>query len=231
MNNIVILNSQAHRHLRVKAKPSARLGDNERFVAVVIGEFPMLAVQYPIFLSKDAETGAFYAGAMLGIDAGENLFLDDAHGFEGYRPLNLQRAPFFAAGENIAIDLDSPRVTDGEGEALFDDDGSLSPYLQGILSAFQQLKPGIEKTRAFTDKLLQLKLIEPVTIDLAFDDGTRRVVEDLYTIDQPALRALRDEAVLGLFRSGDLHLISLMIASLKQVPVLARRKNQRLLDA
>lgn len=231
MTNIVILNSQAHRHLRVRAKPSARLGDNQRFVAVVAAEFPFLAVHYPIFLSKDGQTGAFYAGAMLGIDEGENLFLDEGRGFDGYRPLNLQRAPFFAAGENIAIDLDSPRIAESEGERLFDDDGGVSAYLQSIMSAFQQLKPGTEKTRAFIDKLLQLKLIEAITVDLAFDDGTRRVVEDLYTIDQDALRRLPDDAVLDLFRSGYLHLISLMIASLKQVPVLANRKSQRLLDA
>lgn len=230
MTHIVILNSEAHRHLRVRAKPSARLGDNQRFVAVVTGEFPQLAVHYPVFLAKDAETGAFYAGAMLGIDEGENLFLDEDGGFDGYRPLNLQRAPFFTAGEHIAVDLDSPRVTDSDGERLFDDNGEISAYLQGVLSAFQQLKPGTEKTRAFIDTLLQLKLVEPITVDLAFDDGTRRIVEDLYTIDQDALRRLPDTAVLDLFRGGHLHLISLMIASLKQVPVLARRKNRRLLD-
>ena len=42
---------------------------------VVVSEFPLLAVHYPILLSKDADTGAFYCGAMLGFDAGENLFL------------------------------------------------------------------------------------------------------------------------------------------------------------
>jgi hypothetical protein len=231
LTNVVILNSEAHRHLRIRARPSARLGDNQRFVAVIIGEFPVLAAHYPIFLSKDAETGAFYAGAMLGIDQGENLFLDEETGFDGYRPLNLQRAPFFAAGDNIAVDLDSPRIAETDGEALFDDSGAPSAYLQGVMSAFQQLKPGAEKTRAFIDKLLQLKLIEPVSVDLAFDDGTRRMVEDLYTINQDNLRALPDDAVLELFRSGYLHLISLMIASLKQVQALARRKNRRLLDA
>lgn len=231
MTQIVILNNEAHRHLRVRTKPSARLGDNQRFVAVIAGEFPLVAVHYPIFLAKDAETGAFYAGAMLGIDEGENLFLDEEGGFDGYRPLNLRRAPFFTAGENIAIDLDSPRVTDAEGEALFDDKGEISAYLRGILAAFQQLKPGSEKTRTFIDALLQLKLVEPITVDLAFDDGTRRIVEDLYTIDQDALARLPDAAVLDLFRSGHLHLISLMIASLKQVPVLARRKNRRLRQA
>ena len=38
-------------------------------------------------------------------------------------------------------------------------------------------------------------------------------------------------SVLDLFRRGYLQLIYLMIASLKQVPVLARKKNDRLLQA
>ncbi len=230
MTNIVVLNSHAHRDLRVRANASARFGDDQRFVAVVVGEFPLLAVQCPILLSKDAETGAFYAGAMLGFDPGENLFLDEAKGFDGYRPLNLRRAPFFAAGDDLAIDLDSPRIAETDGQALFDGGGAPTPYLQGVMSAFRELKPGADRTRAFIDTLLPLKLIEPVTIDLAFDDGTRRVLEDLYTINQEALRALPDAAVIDLFRRGYLHLASLMIASLKQVPVLARRKNQRLTD-
>ena len=139
MTNIVVLNTEAHRDLRVRAKASARFGDDQRFVPVVVGEFALLAVHYPILLSKDAETGAFYAGAMLGFDEGENLFLDEAKGFDAYRPLNLQRAPFFAAGDELAIDLDSPRVDEVEGELLFDDRGTPTPYLQGIMTAFREL--------------------------------------------------------------------------------------------
>jgi hypothetical protein len=217
--------------VRVRARASARFGDGQRFVATVIGEFALLVVHYPILLSKDAETGAFYAGAMLGFDDGENLFLDEATGFDAYRPLNLQRAPFFAAGDDLAIDLDSPRVSETDGERLFDDDGAPTAYLQGVIAAFRELKRGTELTKRFIETLLALKLVETVTLDLAFDDGTRRITEGLYTIDQDALRALPDAAVVDLFRTGYLQLIYLMIASLKQVPVLARRKNLRLLEA
>jgi hypothetical protein len=77
--------------------------------------------------------------------------------------------------------------------------------------------------------LVKLRLIEPIDISLTFDDGTRRQLEDLYTVNQDALRALPDAQVLELFRSGYLQLIYLMIASLKHVPVLARMKNNRLL--
>ena len=109
MTNIVILNNLTHRDVRVQAEASAKFGDNQRFVPVVIAEFPLLVTHYPVLFSKDSETGAFFCGAMLGIDEGENLFLKNGKGHEGYRPLNLQRAPFFVAGEDLAIDLAYPR--------------------------------------------------------------------------------------------------------------------------
>ena len=50
----------------------------------------------------------------------------------------------------------------------------------------------------------------------------------LYTVNQDACAACRTPPVLELFRRGYLQLIYLMIASLKQVPVLAQKKNGRL---
>ena len=227
MTNIVLLDNQAHRDLKVQPGAAARYGDNKRFVAVVAGEFPFLAAHYPILLTKDANTGAFLAGAMLGIDEGENLFLTD-RGMDSYRPLNLQRGPFFTSGSDVAIDLDSPRI-DAAGQPLFTETGEPAPYLQSILALFRDLRPGLDITKSFVETLVKLRLIEPIDISLTFDDGTRRQLEDLYTVNQDALRALPDAQVLELFRSGYLQLIYLMIASLKHVPVLARMKNNRLL--
>lgn len=229
MPNIAVLNNEAHRTLRVQAGAAARYGDNQRFVPVIVGEFPYLAVHYPILITKDQDTGAFFIGAMLGFDEGENLFLD-ARGMESYRPLNLQRGPFFTAGNEVAIDLDSPRIDEG-GKPLFTETGEPTQYLQSIMALFRDLKPGLEVTKTFVQTLVSLKLIEPIDIDLAFDDGSRRNLTGLYTINQASLRALAEDSVLDLFRRDYLQLIYLMIASLKQVPVLARRKNNALLKA
>lgn len=232
MTHIVVLNNLAHRTVRVQAEAAARFGDNQRFVQVVVTEFSLLVPHYPILFSKDTETGAFFCGAMLGIDEGENLFLKEGGaGHEGYRPLNLQRAPFFVSGDELAIDLDHPRVGAEMGQALFNDRGEPTPYLESIKSAFQQLKPGIEMTKRFIETLLKLNLLEPVDIVLGFDDGTKRNLVDLYTVNQDLLRTLPDESVLELFRRGYLQLIYLLIASLKQIPVLAKKKNDRLLAA
>lgn len=228
MTNIVPLNQQTHRSLRVAAVAAAQYGDNQRFVQVIVSEFARLVLHYPILVSKDAATGAFYCGAMLGFDEGENLFLKEQHGHEGYRPLNLQRVPFYAYGSDLAIDLDHPRVTAAAGQLLFTEHGEPTRYLQSILATFRELKPGIEMTRRFIETLLELKLLEPVTFDLEFDDGSARAVTGLYTVAQDALRELPDAAIVQLFRLGHLKLIYLMIASLKQVEVLAQRKNDRL---
>ena len=225
MTNIVPLNSETHRALRVYGGASARYGDNQRFVQVVVGEFSELVVHCPILMSKDADTGAFFCGAMLGFDRNENLFLKEGKGHEGYRPLNLQRMPFYAAGADLAIDLDHPRVGVETGQALFTTSGQPTVYLESIMQAFRDLKPGMEMTKLFIATLLQHKLIEPIDISASFDDGTKRNLADLYTINQTVLVRLRDAVVLDLFRRGYLRLIYLMIASLKQIGELATRKN------
>jgi hypothetical protein len=227
VTNIVALNTETHKDLRVQAGASARYGDAQRFVPVAVNEFSFLALHYPIFFAKDSETGSFYCGAMLGIDEGENLFLADGGGMESYRPLTLQRGPFFTAGSEIAIDLDHPRI-DAGGQALFTEAGEPSDYLKSIMGLFQNLRPGLEQTKIFIETLLKTKLIEPIDISLAFDDGTKRQLEGLYTVNQDALKKLADADIVDFFRRGYLQAIYLMIASLKQVPMLAQKKNARL---
>ena len=229
MSNVVLLDSQSHGKLRVHAHAAAHYGDNQRFVAVVVNEFPALAMHYPILFSKDSETGQFYCGAMLGFDAGENLFLDEHRALKVYRPLNLQRGPFLAAGSNLAIDLDHPRVAASGDQELFTEAGEPSSYLQSVMGLMRELRPGLERTRIFIDTLMSLKLIEPMSISARFDDGTNREFTGLYTVNRDRLKELADAAVLDLFRRGYLQLIYLMLASLDHVAELAQRKNRSFL--
>lgn len=231
MTQIVPLNKEAHRTLKVDGRASATYGDNQHFAQAIVNEFPQLVVHYPILLAKNGNTGQFYCGAMLGFDEGENLFLEEWHQRGTYRPLALQRMPFYARGPEIAIDLDHPRVGAEDGQLLFEPSGRPSRYLQSIIWAFQDLKPGIETTKVFIARLLELKLIEPIDIEVELDDATTHQCAGLYTINQDVLAKLPDPVVVELFRRGYLALVHLMIASLKQLPVMARRKNSRLLEA
>src|ERR1700722_4036841 len=229
MSNVVLLDREVHRKLRVHSHAAAHYGDNQRFVAVVVNEFPTLAMHYPVLFSKDSDTGQFFCGAMLGFDTGENLFLDEHRNLKFYRPLNLQRGPFLTSGSDLAIDLDHPRVGSSGDQELFTEAGEPSTYLQGVMGMMRELLPGLERTRIFIDTLLNLKLIESMTISARFDDGTDRKFTGLYTINRDHLNQLADAAVLDLFRRGYLQLIYLMLASLDHVSALAQRKNRSFL--
>jgi hypothetical protein len=231
MTQIVPLNKETHRSLTVDGRASAAYGDNQRFVQVIVTEFPHLVVHYPILFSKDSQTGQLYCGVMLGFDEGENLFLEQWADRQFYRPLSLQRGPFYAHGQELAIDLDHPRVGAEAGKPLFNEHGQPTRYLQSIIWAFQDLKPGVETTKVFIARLLELKLIEPIDVEVEFDDGVMKKCIGLYTINKDVLARLPDEVVLELFRRGYLRLIHVMLDSLKQIPVLARNRNARLLQA
>lgn len=231
MSNIVLLDSVAHRKLRVHTQVGARFGDNQRFVGVVVDEFPSLALHYPILFSKDADTGRFYCGAMLGFDGGENLFLEEQQSLMAYRPLNLQRGPFATASSDLAVDLDHPRLSGSGDQELFTAAGEPSKYLQTIMGVMRELRPGLERTRVFIDTLLELKLIEAIAISARFDDGNKRELAGLYTINPDELKALPDAAVLDLYRRGYLQLIHLMRNSLHHLALLVQRKNRTFLSA
>jgi hypothetical protein len=229
MTNVVKLDSQAHRELRVRGGPSAGFGDAQRFAAVTPGEFTQMATCCPLFFSKDAETGAFYCGAMFGFDDGENLFLD-GDVWQGHRPLSLQRMPFYTAGPDLVVDLDHPRVglgAGGDGAAVFDAEGRPTAYLESVVAALRQLRAGEEQARIFIETLLKHDLIEAVELDIAFDDGAHHHIRGLYTVDRERLESLADEVVVELFRRGYLLLIDAMLVSQKQLPALIERRNAR----
>jgi hypothetical protein len=231
MTQIVLLDKAAHRSLKVDGRASAAYGDDRHFVQVTVNEFPLLVVHYPLFFSKETNTGGFYCGVMLGFKEGENLFLREWEDRQFYRPLILQRGPFYAQGPTLAIDLDHPRVGAEGGKPLFTEYGQPTRYLQSIIWAFQDLRPGIETTKLFIARLLELNLIEPVDVNVEFEDGSTHKCVGLYTVNQETLSRLPDAEVLELYRRGYLRLVHLMIASLKQFPILARKKNGRLLEA
>jgi hypothetical protein len=220
---LVALNAQEHAGVRVRAHPP----ELPHFTEILVGEFAAVAATCPIVFAKNPETGAFYAGALFGFRPNENLLGD---GPPPYVPLDRQRAGFYVAGENIAIDLDNPRFafSSTEGEPLFEDGGQPGPALRQIQRMLGQIVQGKQETDAFIAGLLALKLIEPIDNSLQFYDGEKLVLDGLYTVSLDALRDLKDDDVLKLFRNGHLQLIYSVSGSLKQIAVLAERRNRML---
>ncbi|SDA17123.1 SapC family protein [Sphingomonas sp. NFR15] len=221
-----VLNSQVHADLRL----GAPVVDERLFVQIVATEFESAAARFPILFSKKADTGAFYAGAMLGFKPGRPLLAGSRDLSDAQRLFDVEREGFYVSDDSIVIDRDHPRFGSAEGKPVFDWEGKPDEPLRRVQRALAQLSVGLEATDQFIRACLDLKLIEPIDLTFRFDDGEHLVLDGLYTISRDALGALEDAAALDLFRRGWLHLAYAVIGSLQHVPRLARLHNDRLAE-
>lgn len=224
MADMELLDSARHAALRVSSAPDA----TRHFVQLVAGEFLSAALHYPILFARNPETGDLYPGALMGLVPDENLCLGAKGTLAGYRPADLERQAFYVSGENIAIDPAHPALTQADGAPLFEADGSPAPALRRVQAALRTLHSGLPETEAFIARLLEHKLVEPIDLSFQFDNGESLRLDSLYTISLDALHALSDQAALALFRNGDLQLIYAVAGSVRHIPQLAGRRNDRL---
>ncbi|QKX17141.1 SapC family protein [Microbulbifer sp. YPW1] len=239
MTNAVLLNNVEHRDLRVQTGRSAAFGDDNWYALTFPLEFRALQGQYPIFFQKDANTGAFFPLALLGLEPGENLYLRDDQWAASYLPLTIRREPFLIGRQNfvedgvqktrrvIHIDLDSPRVNREQGEALFLEYGGNSPFLDGVADMLEAIHHGIEQSEKFIRALQIHGLLESFTMDITLDNGEANQLKGFYTIDEERLRALNAEDLNELHQAGFLEAIYMVLASQSQVRRLIDEKNRR----
>ncbi|RZM31415.1 MAG: multidrug transporter, partial [Sphingomonas sp.] len=106
-----VLNREQHADLRA----SRRIDGARHFAQIVADEFPLAAPHYPILFTKNAETGAFYAGVVMGVEPGRNLLSVDG-ALPDYRPADLERQGFFVAEGQVVIDPDHVAFADPAGQ-------------------------------------------------------------------------------------------------------------------
>jgi hypothetical protein len=236
MVNLVTLDSRAHRNLHVSRHTSPQVAQVDA-VSVVPREFQRLVAHYPIFFTKNAESARFEPAVLLGFQKKENLLFVEGRWDVAYVPLQFQRQPFSliprvgAAGQNsldIAIDMSSSQVRTDDGQRLFYDDGQPSKYLQSITSILQALVSGSAEGYAFTGRLAELNLLEPVKLNIEFVDHSEARLEGLYWIAPAVLKALPATELAELRDREFLEWMYFQMASLAHMSSLVARKNKLL---
>ena len=239
MTKLVALNNRIHQGLYIDANKAEEQIADLHMLPVVLSEFQKLVVQLPILFSKNAETGQFVCVTLLGLQAGENLWWQDA-AFQGiYTPLNVARQPFFVGQDEqsgddyvICIDMDNAAVAEqasaGHDQRLFDDEGKVSDYLLKAQDTLARLIQGEQHTAAFIQHLLKFKLLLPLALDITFENKQSSQIKGLYTIDEDKLQALSGEQLAELNQQGYLQAAYTQLASLGQIYALIDRKNKRL---
>lgn len=232
MNRLVALDSAAHRRLRVDQEQVIAQAAQLNMLPVVLGEFLKLCVQYPIVLTKNGATGQFTCIALFGFEKHENLFWRANRWDALYVPLQVTRQPFFLGDTNVVcLDMQHAAMKQSQGEAIFDEHGAETAYLQRVKQMLAALLAGEEQTDRFIRKLLALELVRPMRLEIEFVDRRKQRIEGLYTIDEERLQALPGRAVAELHALDYLAPIYTMLASLGHIYSLVQRKNQLLSQA
>jgi hypothetical protein len=240
MPNHQLLDNISHKDVHVITEHKPALGDNISYSHVFVSEFRDVQAHYPIFFQKNAQTGQFEVIALFGLAAEENLFLTDAGWQANYLPLSIQRRPFLIGFQEntengvvseepvVHIDMDSPRISYNQGEAIFLPQGGQSPYLQHMSATLMAIHQGHQQTQSFIDTLQQHELIESVEIKVTLDDDSKHAMDFLYTINEEKVAQLPDQVVTDLHRLGYLQAIHMILASMPNMSHLIELKNSLL---
>ena len=222
---LVMLNNVDHHDLRVLLDRGAAWGDTANQIAVLPTEFAAVARDFPIVLRKDA-SGAFEAIALLGLDQGENLFLDGDHWTTRHVPMLLARGPFSIGvhvreiGERepmVHVDLADPRVSRERGVPLFQSHGGNSAVLDRMTDVLRALHIGHDVQAPMFAAFAEAGLIEPVRLEIQIDETLRYDLVDFYTIGAAALDNLGGATLERLNRAGFLSLAFAVAGSIGNI--------------
>jgi hypothetical protein len=234
MSNPQILSPINHSDLKVITDFGGHVGDNIQFVSTFALEFRNIQSSYPIFFTKNSETGEFYPIALFGFEANENLFLNDSGWDASYIPMMIKRQPFTIGyqGETdnktkpvVTVDLESPRISETLGEALFDDKDQPSLFLKKIISQLEALHKGYEHNKGFIETLIKLDLLEPFSLEITLNDGSFNQLNGFYTINEDKLLDIDGATLADLNESEYLQPIYMSIASYSRIKPLIDKKN------
>lgn len=238
----VLLEHAQHRHLKLKRVDdhSHAAGLHSSFVGAA--EFTLAARDYAIvFVAERSEGGAarsagvrYEPAVLLGVVPGENLFVDGAHWDARYLPAFVRRYPFALArvegadAPAVMIDRAFAGCSETDGEPLYAADGVAAPRLAAAIEFMTAFDHEASRTFAFCERLAELGLLRELAAKVTLADGSTLGLDGLHAVDETALRALPDAAVLELHRNGVLGLVHAHLLSLANLQGLVDRKGRRM---
>ena len=236
MSNYVVLSPETHHDTRVLTEPGKTRADMVQFAMTHPLEFRNIQACYPIFFSKSRDTGEFFPLALFGFEQGENLFIDQLQWHASYIPMMIERQPFLVGYQKtaddtpsplVSIDMSSPKVSENEGQRLFETTKQPTEYMKGIMSKLEALHHGHEHSKGFISALVDNDLLEPFTLDITLNNGTSNQLMGFYTINEHKLLELDGDTLSEFNQKAYLQPIYMAVASYARIKDLIDKKNAR----
>ena len=234
----VALSPTQHKGLKIKQLGSADYLAKNHFTKVYAPEFTKAGTDYPIIFVRDPETQEFFAGGLWGLQQNENLFVEDGRWTGGFFPAAVRCYPFAMSIDPqdadrlyIGIYEDSPLISSDEGELMFNDDGSETPWMVEVKDFLVKVYNQEELTRKFVKELDEMGLLIPQSLNVKTkeDAPENAAVSGFFVVDKEKLQALPDEKIIEMKNNGALEIIYAHLMSLGCLDKLLKKKNDRMI--
>jgi hypothetical protein len=232
MANFVPVKKEQHQKLKIANTRNISHIAGQHIIPVAAVEYAQASASFPLVLVKNPDSERFRSVAMLGLEAGENLFLKDDKWTALSMPQSISMVPFSLGldpeKENTltaCIDLDSEFVGEDKDLALFEDDGKESEVLANVQKALGRLFDNEKMTENFINELQDNDLLQEIELNIALATGEKKKLVGMSTINEEKVKNLSDDKVLDFHKRGLFVPIYSMLGSLAQINNLVKLRN------
>jgi len=222
-SKLVAIDTKEHKNKKLKISQDFHAFANTNALPIAGVEFIEAAREHVIAFVDYADEGIVPV-FVLGVRDDENLLVDESGKWRyRYVPAFVRRYPFIMIEPDdegrsvICIDESYAGFGDQNGENLFDNDGNPGEQLKRAMEMLEDYHKQMLRTQAFTKKLKDYDLLEPISPQLQLGDGRAFTLSGMLAIDEKKLLALDEEKALDLYRNGELAWVYNHLSSLSNI--------------
>lgn len=230
---VVPINQERHAKKKIKETTGFDFASKFHIAYVTMQEFARAASIFPIVFLEDKEKDEFRPVVLLGLNAGENLFVDANGKWQAsYVPAIIRRYPFALtpSGQDdkyvVCIDEESSLVSDTEGAALFDEDGKPTQVIENVKSYLAELQQMDAITRDFCKFLAEHNMFTPLNMRVRDNDKVKNI-SGCYVVNEERLNNLSDERFLEIKNKRFLPALYAHLISLAQTERLVKLQDDK----
>lgn len=230
---VVPVNKERHANIKVKDISSFDFASKFHIAYLTMHEFARAASIFPIVFLEDKEKDEFRPVALMGLTAGENLFVDANGKWQAsYVPAIIRRYPFALTPSGnegqyvVCIDEASDLVNDTEGAAMFDENGEPTQVIENVKRYLGELQQMDALTSSFCKFLAEHNMFTPLNMRVRDNDKVKNV-SGCYVVNEERLNNLSDELFLEIKRKSHLAPLYAHLISLAQTERLVKLQDEK----
>jgi hypothetical protein len=222
MTDWITLSRQEHTQQRLLRRQGYGFSATHTSAPVVLAELGKVVAHYALAFQYQGDTLA--PVALLGTQ--NNLYLaPEGRWLGGYVPASLRGYPLRLVAKNdnqVSLQVLADYLTAGHGQAIFNDDGTLTEKTQQAFDFLVQCEQSRQHALQATRQLDQAGVITPWPLTVTQPDGSPYTFEGLYQVDEKALNGL-DDATFAQLKGAPLQLAYAQRLSVSQLSELGKR--------